>query len=236
MLLNFFEWLQFDYHIPHVLLLISQEFVHKFFEWTLLHYICFSADAIPPYEMTIGTLSVGTDRTLSVPYSFSCDVTTAKTADLYARYALEGDTTTNTAQIATGVALGGGNGTGTVADLKPGATYWVDVYAEVDDETSDPTALAPVTVPGPASDLAASATFTPIPMEFIISGSVTPGLGTTTVTVKWSLNNANSYDETDTFTFALGDDGAFSKKIPHSELSDTLTWEVSAENTVTTTT
>ncbi len=199
-------------------------------------FTVFSADAIPPYEMTIGTLSVGTDRTLSVPYSFACDVTTAKTADLYARYALDGDTTTNTAQIATGVALGGGNGTGTVADLKPGATYWVDVYAEVDNEASAPTALASVTVPGPASDLTASATFTPIPMEFIISGSVTPGLGTTTVTVKWSLNNANSYDETATFTFAFGDDGTFSTNIAHSSLTDTLTWQVTAPNTVTTAT
>ncbi len=192
------------------------------------------ADAIPPYEMTIGTLSVGTDRALSVPYSFSCDVTTAKTADLYVRYALDGDTTTNTAQVATGVALGGGNGTGTVANLKPGATYWVDVYAEVDDEATAPTALASMMVPGPASSLATSVTFTPIPMEFIISGSVTPGLGTTTVTVKWSLNNAQSFDETETFTFALGDDGTFSTHIPHSALTDVLTWQVTAANTITT--
>ena len=197
-------------------------------------FTIYAADAIPPYEMTIGTLSVGTDRTLSVPYSFSCDVTTAKTADLFARYTLDGDTTTNTAQIATGIALGGGNGTGTIADLKPGATYWVDVYATVDNVTSDPTALASVTVPGPASDLAASATFTPIPMEFILSGSVTPGLGTTTVTVEWSLNNAESFDNSATYTFAVGDDGAFSTNIPHAALSDVLTWRVTAANTVTT--
>ena len=199
-------------------------------------FAIYAADAIPPYEISLGTLSVGTDRVLSIPYSFSCDVTTAKTADLYARYAIDGETTTNTAQIATGVALDGGTGTGTIADLKPGAIYWVDVYAVVDEETSAPTTLQSVTVPGPATDFTAKATFTPIPMEFVIVGSVTPGLGTTTVTVEWSINNAQSFDESATFTFAPGDEGAFSTNIAHAALSDALTWRVSVENTVTTST
>jgi hypothetical protein len=149
------------------------------------------------------------------------------------RYALDGAETTNTVQIATGVALGGGNGTGTVADLKPGAAYWVDAYAVVDDEPSDATALESVSVPGPATGLAASATFTNDPKEFIISGSVTPGLGTTTVTVEWSLNS-DSLDNSETFTFSYGDDGVFSNIVSYAELSDALTWRVSVSNTVTT--
>ena len=193
----------------------------------------YSAAEIPPYTLSTGTLSVNGERTLSVPYSLACDVTTTKTADIYVRYALDGAETTNTVQIATGVALGGGNGTGTVADLKPGAAYWVDAYAVVDEEPSDATALESVSVPGPATGLAASATFTNDPREFIISGSVTPGLGTTTVTVEWSLNS-DSLDNSETFTFSYGDDGVFSNIVSYAELSDALTWRVSVSNTVTT--
>ena len=199
-------------------------------------FTIYAADAIPDYTLTLGTLSVGIDRVLSVPWTLSCDVTTMKTADLFVRYALDGDTTTNTAQIATAQALGSSSGTGSIADLKPGATYWVEIYTVVDETAAEPTALQSVAVPGSATDFSASATFTPIPMEFIVKGSVTPGLGTTTVTVKWSLNNAASYDEMTTFTFALGDDGTFAQHIPHTALADVLTWEVSVANTVTTTT
>ena len=196
-------------------------------------FAVYSAEEIPPYTFSTGALSVNGERTLSVPYSLACDVATTKTADIYVRYALDGAETTNTVQIATGVALGGGNGTGTVADLKPGAAYWVDAYAVVDDEPSDATALESVSVPGPATGLAASATFTNDPKEFIISGSVTPGLGTTTVTVEWSLNS-DALDSSRTFTFGFGDDGVFSNIVSYAELSDALTWRVSVSNAVTT--
>ena len=196
-------------------------------------FAVYAAEEIPPYTFSTGTLSVNGERTLSVPYSLACDVATTKTADIYVRYALDGAETTNMVQIATGVALGGGNGTGTVSDLKPGATYWVDAYAVVDDEPSDATALESVSVPGPAMDLAASATFTNDPKEFIISGSVTPGLGPTIVTVEWSLNS-DSLDNSRTFTFGYGDDGVFSNIVSYAELSDSLTWRVSVSNTVTT--
>lgn len=196
-------------------------------------FAVYSAEEIPPYTFSTGTLSVSGERTLSVPYSLACDVTTTKTADIYVRYALDGAETTNTVQIATGVALNGGSGTGAVVDLKPGATYWVDAYAVVDEEQSDATALESVSVPGPATGLAASATFTNDPKEFIISGSVTPGLGTTIVTVEWSLNS-DSLDNSRTFTFGFGDDGVFSNIVSYAELSDSLTWRVSVSNIVTT--
>ena len=196
-------------------------------------FAVYAAEEIPPYTFSTGTLSVNGERTLSVPYSLACDVATTKTADIYVRYALDGAETTNMVQIATGVALGGGSGTGTVADLKPGATYWIDAYVVVDDESSDATALESVSVPGPATGLAAAATFTNDPKEFIISGSVTPGLGPTIVTVEWSLNS-DSLDNGETFTFSFGDDGVFSNIVSYAELSDSLTWRVTVSNTVTT--
>lgn len=198
-----------------------------------ISFAIYAAEEIPPYTFSTGALSVNGERTLSVPYSLACDVTTTKTADIYVRYALDGAETTNTVQIATGVALGGGSGTGTVADLKPGATYWVDAYAVVDEEPSDATTLESVSVPGPATGLAASATFTNDPKEFIISGSVTPGIGPTIVTVEWSLNS-DALDNGETFTFSFGDDGVFSNIVSYAELPDSLTWRVSVSNTVTT--
>ncbi len=196
-------------------------------------FAIYAADEIPPYTFATGTLSVNGERTLSVPYSIACDVTTTKAADIYVRYALDGDATTNTVKIASAVALNGGAGTGTVADLKPDATYWVDAYAVVDEVQSDATALASVKVPGSATDFTASATFTNDPKEFTISGSVTPGLGTTTVTVKWSLNS-DALDNSETFTFSYGDEGAFTQSVPYTDLSDSLIWRVSVANTVTT--
>lgn len=196
-------------------------------------FAIYAADEIPPYTFATGTLSVNGERTLSVPYSIACDVTTTKAADIYVRYALDGDATTNTVKIASAVALNGGAGTGTVADLKPDATYWVDAFAVVDEVQSDATALASVKVPGSATDFTASATFTNDPKEFTISGSVTPGLGTTTVTVEWSLNS-DALDNSETFTFSYGDEGAFTQSVPYTDLSDSLTWRVSVANTVTT--
>lgn len=196
-------------------------------------FAIYAADEIPPYTFATGTLAVNGERTLSVPYSIACDVTTTKAADIYVRYALDGDETTNTVKIASAVALNGGAGTGTVADLKPDATYWVDAYAVVDEVQSDATALASVKVPGSATDFTASATFTNDPKEFTISGSVTPGLGTTTVTVKWSLNS-DALDNSETFTFSYGDEGVFTQSVPYTDLSDSLTWRVSVANTVTT--
>ena len=194
-----------------------------------------SADTIPPYEITVGTLSANDERTLSIPYSLSCDVTTTKTADLYARYAVDGATTTNTAQIATGVALGGGSGTGTIADLMPGTNYWVAIYAIVETETSEPTAPVSVTIPGPATDFSTSATFTNDPMEFILSGSLTPGLGTTTVTLHWSVGT-NSLDNSASFVFQHGDDAAFSTNIAYGAITDTLSWNADISTTFTTAT
>lgn len=197
-----------------------------------LTFTIYAADTIPPYEITMGTLSVSDERTLSIPYALSCDVTTAKTADLYALYALHGAATTNTAQIATGVALGGGSGIGTVADLMAGTNYWVALYAVVDAETSAPTAFASATVPGPSTDFSASATFTNDPSEFILSGSLTPGLGTTTVTVSGSVNT-NNLENVATYVFQRGDEGAFSTNIAYTALSDTITWKVDVVTTYT---
>ena len=197
-----------------------------------LSFTIYAADTIPPYEITMGTLSVSDERTLSIPYALSCDVTTAKTADLYALYALHGATTTNAAQIATGVTLGGGSGIGTVADLMAGTNYWVTLYAVVDAETSAPTAPASATVPGPSTDFSASVTFTNDPREFILSGSLTPGLGTTTATVSWSVNT-NDLENVATYVFQRGDEGAFSTNIAYTALSDTITWKVDVVTTYT---
>lgn len=130
-------------------------------------------------------------------------------------------------------------GNGRIANLKPGETYEIALYGCGGAEgamTFSPTSeVRAVTMSGPATGLEAEATFTNDPREFAINGSVTPGMGTTTVTVRWSLNS-DALDQSQVFSFAADDEGMFSVSVPYAEASDALTWKVEVSNAVETAT
>lgn len=190
-----------------------------------------AADAIPPYTLAIGEVTE-TDRVLSVSYSLSCEASTSKTAEIIAVYTIEGSGETNEVSLAEGVALNGGAFTGTVSDLKPGATYSVAVYSKVGEEKSELTEFKTVTVSGAPKDLTAEATFVTQPnKKFVVTGSVTPGVGETKVTLHYSLN---STDCDSTEEQVVDTDGEFSFEIPYENLTDTLSWYVTAANTFNT--
>ena len=194
-------------------------------------FIVYAADEIPEYTLTLGEMTVNADRSVSFPYSLDCEVATEYVADVYAAYAIEGSDTTNTYALATGVALTC-SGTGSIPDLKPGVNYYVSLYATVEDEQCEPTTPVVVAIPGAATGLTASATFTNDPMKFIVSGSVVPGIGTTTVTINWAINNTETLDNAQTISFQYGDEGTFSFEIPYTSLTDKLTYAVTVQNTV----
>ena len=187
-----------------------------------------AADAIPPYTLAIGEVTE-TDRNLSVSYSLSCEASTSKTAEIFAVYTIEGSGETNEVSLAEGVALNGGAFTGTISDLKPGATYSVAVYSKIGEEKSELTEFKTVAVSGAPKDLEAEAIFVTKPYKkFIVTGSVTPGVGETKVTLHYSLNSTDcdSTEEQEVDT-----DGAFSFEIPYENLTDTLSWYVTVANT-----
>lgn len=194
-------------------------------------FIVYAAGEVPEYTLTLGDMTVKADRSVSVPYSLACEVATEYVADVYAAYAIEGSDTTNTYALATGVALTS-SGTGSIPDLKPGVNYYVSFYATVEDEQCEPTTPVVVAIPGAATGLTASATFTNDPMKFIVSGSVVPGIGTTTVTINWAINNTETLDNAQTISFQYGDEGTFSFEIPYTSLTDKLTYAVTVQNTV----
>lgn len=195
-------------------------------------FIVYAADEVPEYTLTLGDMTVNADSSVSVPYSLACEVETEYVADVYAAYAIEGSDTTNTYALATDVALTS-SGTGSIPDLKPGVNYYVSLYAIVEEEQSEPTTPVVIAIPGAATSLTASATFTNDPMKFIVSGSVAPGIGTTTVTVNWAINDTETLNNTTNFVFQYGDAGTFSFEIPYTSLTDKLTYDVSVKNTIT---
>ena len=196
-----------------------------------------SGDVVPPFAVTKGETKTvaGEGRVdLSVGYAVHCEVESDKTVDIYAYIAEDGTDTTNEVKIAEGMALDA-TGTGVIPDLKPGMTYWVALGGKGGDTIAPTTEFTVVTVAGPATGLAASATFTNDPKEFVVTGSVTPGLGTTTVYLRWSLNS-DALDNLATYTFAYGEAGTFVKRVQYVDTTDTLTWDVAVSNSFASTT
>ena len=202
-------------------------------------FTIFGASETPDFTVSFnGDVSVGANDgvvTSAVPYRVSCDVESPKLVNIHALVTLDGAAATDVT-LAENVALDAA-GFGLLNDLKPGAAYDVALYGlGVEDGKSSPTTdVVHVTTPGPATGLSASATFTNDPKEFVISGSLTPGLGTTTVYLRWSLNSG-ALDNLATYTFASGDAGAFSTNIAYTALSDSLTWDVAVSNNFTSST
>ena len=192
----------------------------------------FNVDETPPFTVATNgfmTADVSAAKVnVSVPYRVECEVQSSKLVDVFAHYALEGSDTTNAVKIASEVALDA-TGTGTLEDLVPGTNYWVSLSGQGGSTVAPTTMPVKVVTPGPAMGLTASAVFTNDPKEFVLSGSVTPGLGTTTVYLRWSLNSV-ALDNVATYTFAFGDTGAFSTNIAYTAPNDTLTWAVAVSN------
>ena len=188
-----------------------------------------AADGIPPYTLSVGEPSVNDNRELSISGSLSCEATTSKMAEIIAVYTIEDSGVTNELSFATEIALNGGAFTGMIRDLMPGATYSVAVYSKVGEEASALTEFKTVTVPGVAKNLTAEATFTTTPdKKFVITGSVTPGIGETKVTLYYSLNSTECAS---TMEQVVNDDGTFAFEISYEKLTDNLSWYVTVVNT-----
>ena len=188
-----------------------------------------ASDAIPPYTLLVGEVTVNDNRELSISGSLSCDATTSKLAEIIAVYTIEGAGVTNEVSLATQVALNDGTFTGKMPDLKPGATYSVAIYSQVDEEKSELTEFKTVTVPGVAKNLTASATFVTQPdKKFVVTGFVTPGIGETKVTLHYSLNSTECASPMEQ---VVNDDGTFAFEISYENLTDNLSWYVTVANT-----
>ena len=189
-----------------------------------------SAEEVPPFTVTMGetaTLVDGARVDLSVGFQVGCEVASPKTVDIFALYFEDGAEVTNEVLLASGVALDA-EAAGTIPGLKAGVTYMVALYGRGGSTVAPTTEFRAVTVKGPATDLQASATFTNDPKEFIITGSVTPGLGTTTVTVYYHDQNTEDFASA---TPTLDENNAFVVRVPYTGLYDRLTWYVTVENT-----
>lgn len=204
--------------------------------------VILSPEEIPDYTVTIGEVTASLDRKVTIPYNVACTATTGYKTTLYVEYVTEGvETKTNTYDA---IALNKPGSTGdlVVEDLKPGATYTVKVFAQVNDhgQVGEIVELEPVyiAIPGAATGLTANATFTD--ESFTISGKInpayTPGADDyTIVTVYWSLNgNGNTFDNSQEFKFKDTDDGVFNVTQAYNAITDKLYWKVEVSNTITT--
>lgn len=196
-----------------------------------LAFTVVGAQDVPPFTVTMGevtTVEGASQVDLSIGYTVVSEVPSEKTVTLYALYAEDGSAVTNRVTLAEGVEMDAAS-SGTIQDLKAGATYWVALYGKGGSTVAPTTEFKKVTVKGPATDLQASATFTNDPKkEFVITGSVTPGLGKTTVTVYYHDQNTEDF-ASDTPT--LDENNAFVVRVPYTGLYDRLTWYVTVENT-----
>lgn len=187
----------------------------------------------PPFDVTVSAITpkVADDKlTADIAYALSSEIASDNKVTLKALYSCD-LAVTNEAVLATDVAL---DATGMVAlgaELAADTNYVFLVYGESEDGVFSPmdaSHLRVVRTPGPATDLAATAVYSAEQGGFIISGAVVPGLGTTTVTVRWALNS-KELDQQKAFDFAFGADGAFAVTVP-SGVTDGLNWTVVSSN------
>ncbi len=190
---------------------------------------------VPDYTLTLGTPTVNGDSSLTapsltVPYTLACDDASASnaTANVYATYTAE--STTLTATIAEGVSLNS-SGSGTIANLAPETTYTVSLYAVVDSTQSESTASQSVAIPGPTTFVREPSVSQGYYSEFNFDCKPEPGLGTTTITVCYSLNSQD-YANTNVYTREYGTIQSFQIDVPYTALSDVLYWKTITVNTI----
>ena len=202
--------------------------------------VILSPEEIPDYTVTTGEVTASLDRKVTIPYNVACSASTGYKTTLYVEYVTEGVETKTNTYDAVALSKPGSTGNLVVDDLKPGATYTVKVFAQVNDQgqVGEIVELEPVqiAIPGAATGLAANATFTD--ESFTISGKInpayTPGADDyTVVTVYWSLNG-NAFDNSQEFRFKDTQDGNFSVTQAYDAVTDKLYWKVEVSNTITT--
>lgn len=187
----------------------------------------------PPFDVAVSAITpkVADDKlTADIAYALSSEIASDNKVTLKALYSCD-PAVTNKAVLATDVAL---DAAGTVvlgAELAADTNYVFLVYGESEDGVFSPMDASRwrvVRTPGPATGLAATAAYSAEQGGFVISGTVVPGLGTTTVTVRWALNS-KELDQQKAFDFAFGADGAFAVTVP-SGVTDGLNWTVVSSN------
>lgn len=187
----------------------------------------------PPFDVAVSAITpkVADDKlTADITYALSSEIASDNKVTLKALYSCD-PSVTNEAVLATDVALDAAGTVTLVAELAAGTNYDFLVYGESEDGVFSPmdaSHLRVVRTPGPATDLAATAVYSAEQGGFVISGAVVPGLGTTTVTVRWALNS-KELDQQKAFDFAFGADGAFTVTVP-SGVTDGLNWTVVSSN------
>ena len=203
----------------------------------------FINDIIPEYSIHISEPErIGSDRKIVIPYEVTCEAVSDKMLNLYACYTIVGEGLTKTNLVS---AIKGIKGIGEyeITDLKPGAEYQISFYGDIEGTIQSVEPIITTVVPSVATDLKVSSVFVNNPMEFRISGSVIPGLGTTVVKVYWALNDASQLEVNapKEFVYSIGDIGVelgkpvdFTAVIPYTSLSDKLIWKVKVENSLVT--
>ncbi|MBO5904921.1 MAG: hypothetical protein J6Q84_00720, partial [Kiritimatiellae bacterium] len=214
----------------------------------------FINDIIPEYFINISEPPhVGSDRKIVIPYEVTCEAVSDKMLNLYACYRIVGEGLTKTNLVS---AIKGIKGIGEyeITDLKPGAEYQISFFGDIEGTIQSVEPIITTVVPSAATNLTVSSvTFVNDPMEFRISGSVIPGLGTTVVKVYWALNDSSQLEVNapKQFVYSIGDiimgeSGKpnvevefgkpvdFTAVIPYTSLSDKLIWKVKVENSLET--
>lgn len=187
----------------------------------------------PPFDVAVSAITpkVADDKlTADITYALSSEIASDNKVTLKALYSCD-PSVTNEAVLATDVALDAARTVTLDAELAADTNYVFLVYGESEDGVFSPmdaSHLRVVRTPGPATGLAATAVYSAEKGGFVISGTVVPGLGTTTVTVRWALNS-KELDQQQTFDFAFGADGAFAVTVP-SGVTDGLNWTVVSSN------
>lgn len=213
----------------------------------------FINDIIPEYSIHISEPErIGSDRKIVIPYEVTCEAVSDKMLNLYVCYTIVGEGITKT-NLVTSIKGVKGSGECEITDLKPGAEYQISFYGDIEGTIQSVEPIITTVVPSVPTDLKVSSVFVNNPMEFRITGSVIPGLGTTVVKVYWALNDASQLEVNapKQFVFSIGDiitgeSGKpnvevefgkpvdFTAVIPYTSLSDKLIWKVEVENSLVT--
>lgn len=166
----------------------------------------------------------GDTVSIQVPYNVLWGGDEGARADVHALWGTDPENLTDTV-VARGVL---GTGVGTVDDVKPDTDYYVVLYATNGEKSSDRTVVKPVHAAGQHALLGVSVTSDAT--TYTVSGTVRPGIGVTTVTLRYSFNS-DALDQTKLVcTKEIGDDPAFSCTIEAPQIGDTLHGRIEVVN------
>lgn len=172
-----------------------------------------------------GQISVDRSATISLPYDAPWGGDAAALVDVHAVWGFAEDALDHDVIVAAGTL---GAGVGLLEDAKPGETYFVKLYAQSGEKTSERTTVRSVRIPSASAvgDSRSESTRN----SYTVSGAVTPGVGLTRVWLRYSFNS----DELDQSVFVcekqIGDDPSFVYAFEPTQFGDTLHWQVVVSN------